>query len=741
VEQPIQAIADGAEDAVGDLNAGIVGIETQVQLLLGQVTSALDGIDVAAVTAEVTSAIQNFSDGLVDQIGDLFRPVREVLTQALGQISTLIDQFNPGALKAQVEGLIDILEEALGGSEVTGAVGAIQGALDTATGDLGTLSFTPVTDPIVDQMDQITLALKAIQPSLLSPPLALALQAAVMLLPDDLSPITNPLEGDFELLVDEGPKKLIGQVKPGVDALFLQVRAFEPATLLGDALSGPFNQLITTMEGFTPSRLLEPIRGELEALRTRLAENASPGRLLEPLEAPFAELRSALDRLNPAQLIEPINAAITEAVDTVLAAVPVESALEPMQDALARIQGVAELGALVISVLQKVRSLLAELADGPDQVDAWISAILDKAAPAGHLLPNPVQEALEDIKTSLEAVKQEALTSALNGGIAAAGQSLDAFKPQDRLTELILAYRNLSPAARLALPSGSDPTSPDFQRPFSELAGYQVRLGALDAGLDAGLSGWDGRYFGPNSVLTCLGGLAAGPPDLRTWLERVTTPQIVKPLRALVSLAAPALAFLDPVIAQTQALIAQLNAKLSGITGTGSLSTILDSVQDVVDLLQGVDLDSLGQSLDTVFSEVLEKVEALDPAALALVLDGAFAGVLATLDLEQVLPAADLAKLDADFLKLIAKLKLLDPSDLVADLQALFDANVLPLIEALDISVMLEGVLEMLERLKLELHVELERVNEAYKAMLAAVPSMLPFSIDIDIDIEIESPF
>jgi hypothetical protein len=221
----------------------------------------------------------------------------------------------------------------------------------------------------------------------------------------------------------------------------------------------------------------------------------------------------------------------------------------------------------------------------------------------------------------------------------------------------------------------------------------------------------------------------------------VTTPQIVKPLRALVSLAAPALAFLDPVIAQTQALIAQLNAKLSGITGTGSLSTILDSVQDVVDLLQGVDLDSLGQSLDTVFSEVLEKVEALDPAALALVLDGAFAGVLATLDLEQVLPAADLAKLDADFLKLIAKLKLLDPSDLVADLQALFDANVLPLIEALDISVMLEGVLEMLERLKLELHVELERVNEAYKAMLAAVPSMLPFSIDIDIDIEIESPF
>jgi hypothetical protein len=159
----------------------------------------------------------------------------------------------------------------------------------------------------------------------------------------------------------------------------------------------------------------------------------------------------------------------------------------------------------------------------------------------------------------------------------------------------------------------------------------------------------------------------------------------------------------------------------------------------LIDRIRSFNLGFLRDSLKEVFETLTGKVAALNPANLASALDSEFEALLQTISLAQVLPEDHVKALDTSYKGLLEKLKQRDPGKLVIDIvQPEFDQKVLPLLDALDLTKIFDALIAVLEKLKGQLSAELERVNQAYKDMLAAVP---PMNLSLDIDIGVEVPF
>jgi len=98
--------------------------------------------------------------------------------------------------------------------------------------------------------------------------------------------------------------------------------------------------------------------------------------------------------------------------------------------------------------------------------------------------------------------------------------------------------------------------------------------------------------------------------------------------------------------------------------------------------------------------------------------------VIDALDLDALLPPAEIAALDSAAATVATKLGSLDPAKLVTDaVGPAFEADILPLIEALDITPVFDALIETLRGLDEELKSELGRVNTSYQALLAARPA------------------
>jgi hypothetical protein len=741
VQGPITTVANGAKSAVDSLDSALAAVTTQVQQLFAQVESVIDGVDVAALMGQVTSAIDGFKTQVVNQLNQLFAPVRSAVEQVVTTISQGIDAFHPQDLVDALHHVMDSVTGVLNDPSILGAVHDVTAAVQAAEQQLKALSFAPVTDEVVHEIDEVTTALKALDPSILSPALQLALQGAVALLPHDLNFATGPIETEFDQIVDAGPGQLVAAAKAPVAHLTDQVNRFEPSALIGDALSGPFNQLIGTMQAFKPSSLLDPVHHELDALKARLVASASPGRLLEPLQPPFDQLLSAFDRFKPEDIVKPLQDTLSTAIDTVLKAVPVEDVLHGVADVIAKVQAVADTGNAAVAVFKQVHDLLAALADAPAQLETWQGTIVAAIGQIGDT--SALAAEVTQLAASVDGTKAGALTARLDAVLTPAAGAIDTLNPQTRLTAMVQAYRAVPAAALDAMPASpqkaavtavlqrANPIQPAFAAPFEALASFRQSMTAARAAVVAALAEWDARYHTPDGVLACLAGLQPSSANLASWLGDAATTLVVRPLRTLLALVAPAAAGIQPIVTQIQALMTDLAGKITALfSGPGSIGAIKDAVGQLVARLRGLNIGFLSDSLKDVFAHIRSKLQALNPSVLKDAVDKAFTDMLATLDLGQILPAADVKKLDDDFAALIAKLQALDPGKLVVDVvQPQFDATVKPLIKAFDLSAALDAVAQMLTNMKGDLKTQLEKVNKAYQAMLAAVPALNPMAI------------
>jgi hypothetical protein len=357
-------------------------------------------------------------------------------------------------------------------------------------------------------------------------------------------------------------------------------------------------------------------------------------------------------------------------------------------------------------------------------------------------------------------VRAPALESLLEGGLTPALATLDGLNATGRLTSVVQAYRKLSTQALTALPDSPekaavvaavnrfDPLDPVFGEPYRAVAGFRNDLLAAKAALTEALTGWDDLHHAPGTTLAQLAASQPVPAQLAARVREHLNARFVQPLAAAFSATQPIAATLAAMARQVEHLMEDVNAKLGAIlNGPDSLTAIRDAVQELVDRLRTFDLSFLTQSLNEVFDNVRGKLDAANPAHLRELVDGVFDDMLAALTLAQILPPADVAALDAAYAEVRDKLKQLDPGKLVTEVvQPEFEATIVPLLAAFDLTPVLDALIARLQSLDEELHTEMDRVNEAWQRLRGAIPSISPLDLvdidlDVDIDIGVESPF
>lgn len=734
--EPLQTVADTIETTIQDLEQNVASVTAEVRARFSEVEALVDAIDIAALVQGVQDAINNFATTLTQQLNQLFQPVREAVAQVVQSISDGLDAFDPAALISVLQQAIEAVTAVFSDPAVLDAINSVRTALESVATVLVELSFTPLTDEVVAAIEEIASAISAIDASLLGGALQAALSAALSVLPESLTPITDPLIDEFGAMIDAGPVPLLQSIADKPQELLDSVRRFDPATLIGDELSAPFNALIAQMEQFQPSALLAPVHGELQKLKERLAAQANPGAVLAPLETPFTRLLQAFDQLSPDALLAPLDNALAGAVDQVQEVLPVDDVFDQLDSVLSLLQEANAFGQSVVALLQKLGSLLQIFQNSEATLASWLDALLDKIAAIGDT--SALQPRFAALNAALDATKADAITDAWQSATGPLVTALQTLDPQAKLATLVQAFSTFPHMALAALPASPEkeaisaalarftPLDAAFSAPYRELAAFLQQLRQAQTTLPAHLAGWDERYHGAGSPLSTLRQSGATAAELRQWVAAALEPQFSRPTRLLLTVLEPLGAPLAGYAIVLQSLADILQQKLTQLlAGPTALANIRDNLQGVLDRLADVALDFLRESIAEVFAGVRSKIEAINPALLRQTVETAFTQMLATITLEQILPSAEIAALDAEYAALIDKVKALDPKQLVIDVvKPEFETKILPLLAAFDLTVIFQVVIDRLRTLDDELKQELARVNGAYQGLRSAAQSI-----------------
>ncbi len=732
IEGGVATVANQASGIADSIRTALADVAIDVRAAFAQVEDAVAGIGLDALGTEMRNAITAAGDALENAIRSAFAPLQQALDAAIQAISDAVDLLDFTTVTDALADAVSQVTAILQDPAVVNAIEEIRAALQEVTDTISGLSFAPVTDQVIGLIEEMQQGLRSLENTDLNDTLKGMLDTAMAILPADLRPVTDPIIDDFGVRIDQGPVVLLEAVRAKPQEVLDRIKAFDPGALIGDALGAPFREAMDKIEGFKPSTLLAPLEQELDRQKVRLKTQAAPSRALAPMVDAFDALLAQIDRISPDAIIGPLEEVVEGAIRDAVEASPVDEIFAEINGVFATIQAVLDTITSIGTTVQQTADALEQLQDPDPQVDTWRDTVLAKI----DTVPNAaaLDAMLSEIRTAIDGARHADLLAQYDAGIAALLTDLTGLGAGPRLASMVALHQRLSPLVR-ALPTGSarttieaaiarfDPLNPAHT---GGLRGAADLASALAAGRDTldGLSAtFADTLHGPAGGLTRLRDAATTAAGLRAVVAADVDTALV-PVRHLLSILGAAAVPVGGIAQALTGLQTRLTTALANIlTGPSSLQTISDAIQDVVDTLRNVDLGFLRESLEGVFQTVRGQIEALGPKPLVLALDREFGEVIDVLSLSALLPPAELDALDAAAADLMTKLSALDPENLANEtVGPAFETDVLPLVEALDVTPVFDALIEALRGLDEELKSELGRVNTAYQAMLASRP-------------------
>ncbi|ANX05105.1 hypothetical protein [Immundisolibacter cernigliae] len=735
VTAPLAAVFGQAQDAIQTVEQGIAQLTATARAAFGEADAALSAFDPAAIVAQARAAIEQAVQALADAIGAALGPAGAALTQAITAAGGALDAFDSEALAAPVQALLDELSALLQGPQVQALIDALA-QLQALAQQLDALSFAPVADAVIGGIGEVKSALDAIDDAKLVAPMPEMISTAMSVLPPSLVPIINPLLGELDDLVAQSPGPLLDSLRELPQRIAGALAAYSPRALLDEPLGTPFTALTGELDGFSPTAWLDGAHDALDGALGRLAAALEPAPLLAPLTQAHGALTRELAALRPGQLLEPLAAQVEAALATLDGALPTQDLAQALAQVATQVQRLLEPFNQATDVIAAWTAKLALLADPDAQLSAWLDAILAKL-PADA----PVQLAgpLGALATAVENARAAALQSAWTRARAPLDAALAAADAPARLARLVQAKNALTAprvaavsdaaqrAALTAFLAGVDPLGP-LGRGLAGLSRLSEAVTRSNTALTALFADWDARYLRLDGPLAGLAPAALTAEALRALLREAIDQQIGAPvvgfLKALKSISALISTFGDALGDLLEAIQSKLAALFAAPQALADAAQALDAL---VERITGLDLDVYTREVDALHGALVDKLRALDPAALGTVLRGAVQDLLDDITLGAVFTPALRAQLDAAWAQLRARLAALDPGPLVIEpLQAVYERDLLPVAQAFDVGDAMQAVLDKLGALPDELRTELNRVDVAYQAMLAAAPSSSP---------------
>lgn len=751
IEGPITTAASAMQDAVDELDGLLVGVVTQTSLLFDDVEAAIDQVDTAAIAAAIEEAIQGFQQQAQARIDELFTPVRQAIATALDNVESAVGEFDPEDIIEALRQAVQTLTGILSDPQVLEAIQSIRDSLDGMVAELDDISFKPANDVVIDQIDEVKSLLQSLDTSLLNNMLKLALMAAVEILPgeDALQSVKNDLLARLDGLITSGPATLLASAQLQPERLLDLVRSYSPLVLLGDALSGPFQKLIDTLEGIKPSDLLQPVQQALTQLKTTLEQEANPGKLIAPLEAPFAQLLGLFDQLKPQELVAPLNQGISQVIDTVIEALPVDEIFEVFDAVLAHLQTVTDTVGAIRTLFQRASALLSGFEDPEAQMNAWVDGIIDRL----DQVPDTtnLSAAFDQVRDAIAGLRAQPILDRVLQRLQPFMDTLTGLDAQASLTQLIRDCRDFPHHAVVDLPeperegvqaffAAFDPLAQAISRPLSQLQALADQLEPMPDVITAAFAGWDATYHSPTSYLSAFVPADTSIPAVKTLLRTTIREEVAQPLTVVLRLLPNLGHLVTSFLEVFDELAADIEDKMSVLVGgPSSLTTIRQAMDALVSKIRSLNFDFLADELDEVFARVKSKLEAISPAKLREIVETTFSAILDNLDLGTLLPMEQVNGLDTLFAGLVSDLGELDPHTLVVEVvQPEFEAAIKPYLEPFDLTALLTALIEQLRRLEDDLGMELDRTIAAFVALLDAIPSL---EIDIDIGVDVGGLF
>ncbi len=734
--EPAKAI----NQAVTEIDEAITMVTMEITSRLNQVQSLIAAVNLTGIVDTAEQAIEEYTTAITGTLSVAFGGVRQAIEGIATQISAVVNSFNPAAVVSGIEQGIDAVGAALQAPEIT-ALLEVAEKLKSIAQRLDQLSFAPIADSVVGTIDDMKSAVQGLGSSL-DDPLKGMLRSAIDVLPDDLTPVTDPLVAGLGELLAAGPIPLLEAIKDAPQQIVDVLNNFDPATLIGDSLSAPFQELITEIEAFEPATLFHPVAAEIENFKQRLRDNVRPGDLLDPLIRMHDQILLDLDGFTPGDIIAPVNDALTQAVARITDSIPVTDIFDEIQSVIDDIERILGTGGVADSILQfigRLRDYLVPFVNATDaiaeQLHSWLNDILSGVVDAIDV--GNLQTAFDTLGVAIDTTRAEALQTLYNSSVAPLQIAVcDTLQPRALMTELVRSHgqtrtkcnqmTDVALKSRVdALLVGVNPSAPQFTEVFTAYGRVMTVLDGARQRLLTTLSSWDQQFHGEGGVLMAYRQHPASAQQLKQWLIDSLELQLIRPLQAIFEKFAPAGRLLDGFLSPLVELVNGLRETVNKIIAApAALLAVGESLEGMRERLQQINLNFIGDSINAIFDTVKQQLRGLDPRGLKSALNESFDELLDAISLEQIVPVDALNQTDNDLDQALEALRQLDPQILITEvIQPKFEEILAPFISALDLSPALNALTERLRPLEDELGAEMDRVNQAYQGFLNAVPA------------------
>jgi hypothetical protein len=456
ISSPLGQVRQSLQTFLDDIRQAIESIPTEsiqqtVDGLFQRIQGELDALHISQAQQEITQAFQNIETFINSHINEALKTdVRGALSPLVSQVQNLplaglISQLNNAI--AALQGVIDELQNALN-AEIDN--------LNDLLSQLEGLSFKPVSDEVIGEIDDLKARLEAINPDSLSDveKLAIAGALAVLRAIDLEGKVIGGLKQAYHQAEGE-VKSLLDQLNAALEGFSGRFQVFSPEALLSPVndLFSEADSLAASLNGQNLLGFLYDLLGDLQAS----LEALDPGRILDPLQAPYDELMSAVNRLDPAAWVAPLQDLYAE-IDEVISLIDVTPLLD-------------ELDNLQKELFSNVRTLLLNALDGlnlPEPLGSFFAQVRpvleimtdaifgDPNTELRHLsleiqnrvnlssLFAPLDTAFLELVQLLENLPPDQVTTVMNTIRQSVGIGLEALNPQNILSRFRSAYGRLA---------------------------------------------------------------------------------------------------------------------------------------------------------------------------------------------------------------------------------------------------------------------------------------------------------
>ncbi len=669
-QEAIGAAAEAAQLALTRAEAALDQFRNQLEAAFREAKAFIDGLGIDQVAGQMADGIQTVSDliGRAD-MAPYFSTAQDAIDTTTGVIEKVPFSLLPDSMEQEVVDLIRPVK--------TADLGAFrQEILDVLEiGEDGTFTLRPDLEAAVadvqQKLDELIAALAEVHPQQLA---------------DLINEAIGTIRGEIEAIA---PQVELGPVTEALDAAKAAVAGLDLDTLLQPLADG-FDDVLAKIDEFRPGALIEPLDAEIDALREKLLDLSRLEQWRDTLDEVRTEALSLLDLIDPVQLEAPLRDAFAE-----------------MRRRLAEGEApdlLAPLGAIVGTLMAGGGASVAP--EAFDRVVTWIRGGTG-GGPQLTTLSGELRAAVTETRRVVSAIDPSAIQATVGadaGRLSALVAGLPAGAARDRLATAVDAV-DLTADVRLIatnharyveLLARSETAAANLAtKGFAE-------VDAVAGSLRAGFAPLLPLVEAPREALRRMGftRLDDGLPGLLDELFDIATPERLAGI-------------LTPVFAALHGRVETL------------LDAVIQPLRDLIDGLIGIvntfDLDRLTEALDGVHAAIRDEIAAFHPDNLLGEAKTAFNEAKAAIAAFDPLgPVNDTLKaLKATILRVLEKL---DGDALLETPIEIFE-TILDSLEALDLNVLLDPLLDRLDAIAAQVSDGLEGTVESFERLQEALPS------------------